>query len=100
MKIAKNYTDLNNSACYKIFSYLVLNEKNEEIVKLPIINQLKSKDSDKIFDELFLNEYWVLAVFDNNKLRKRFKLLFCLKFFKKENPPTLSHSNKENLNSA
>ena len=76
MKIAKNYTDLNNSACYKIFSYLVLNEKNEEIVKLPIINQLKSKDSDKIFDELFLNEYWVLAVFDNNKLRKRFKLLF------------------------
>ncbi len=69
--------DITSTICFKVFTYLLLDESSEEYIKIPSINIVRNREElSKFVSELYLNEKWILAIFDNSNLKRRFKSLF------------------------
>ncbi len=69
--------EITGTACFKVFTYLFIDESSEEYIKLPSIIIIRNNEElRKYVSDLYLNEKWILAIFDNSVLRKRFKSLF------------------------
>ena len=69
--------DITSTACFKVFTFFFMDESSEELIKLPSVNIVKHPEElKKYVSELFMNEKWILSIFDNSTLKKRFKFLF------------------------